>query len=129
MSSSDQQRNSEHGLSPKDLSILNVAILLTQNRSSELAAEIERAVRNGVSPDGIRAIVDEVVACRRSCRRYHSSCRTGDFRSRTTLIVGAYSARREAGTGPACARLLSSPRERRYSASMYESRRCHNVSH
>jgi len=62
MSSSDQQRNSEHGLSPKDLSILNVAILLTQNRSSELAAEIERAVRNGVSPDGVRAIVGEVVA-------------------------------------------------------------------
>jgi alkylhydroperoxidase/carboxymuconolactone decarboxylase family protein YurZ len=62
MSSSDQQRNSEHGLSPKDLSILNVAILLAQNRSSELAAEIERAVRNGVSPDGVRAIVCEVVA-------------------------------------------------------------------
>ena len=32
MSSSDERRNSEHGLSPKDLSILNVAILLTQNR-------------------------------------------------------------------------------------------------
>ena len=62
MSSSDQQRNSEHGLSPKDLSILNVAILLTQNRSSELAAEIERALRNGVSPDGVRAIFEEVTA-------------------------------------------------------------------
>jgi alkylhydroperoxidase/carboxymuconolactone decarboxylase family protein YurZ len=62
MSSSDQQRNSEHVLSPKDLSILNVAILLTQNRSTELGAEIERAVRNGVSPDGVRAILDEVAA-------------------------------------------------------------------
>ena len=62
MSSGDQQRNSEHGLSPKDLSILNVAILLTQNRSTELGAEIERALRNGVRPDGVRAIVDEVAS-------------------------------------------------------------------
>jgi alkylhydroperoxidase/carboxymuconolactone decarboxylase family protein YurZ len=50
------------GLSPKDLSILNVAVLIAQNRSTELRAEIERALRNGVSPDGIRAILDEVAS-------------------------------------------------------------------
>ena len=62
MTSSDNQRNSEHGLSPKDISIVNVAILLAQNRSTELRAEIERALRNGVSPDGVRALLDEVTS-------------------------------------------------------------------
>jgi alkylhydroperoxidase/carboxymuconolactone decarboxylase family protein YurZ len=40
--------------------MLNVVIAATQNRSSELRAEIERALQNGVSPDEIRGIIDEV---------------------------------------------------------------------
>jgi alkylhydroperoxidase/carboxymuconolactone decarboxylase family protein YurZ len=62
MNSDGQHANPAHALSPRDISILNVAVLVAQNRSGELRAEISRALLNGVNPDGIRAIVVEVAS-------------------------------------------------------------------
>jgi 4-carboxymuconolactone decarboxylase len=61
MSDEGKRPDSKPKLSAKDVSIINVAVAAAQNQSSELSTEIERALRNGVTPDEIRAILDEIV--------------------------------------------------------------------
>ena len=61
MSSEGPQPEPETKVSARDISIMNVAICATQNRSGELGMEIDRALRNSITPDDIRAILDEVV--------------------------------------------------------------------
>jgi hypothetical protein len=61
MSSHRQQPGSKPQPSAKNVSILNVTIAATQNRSGDLRAEDEDALRNRLTPNEIRALLDEVV--------------------------------------------------------------------
>jgi len=61
MSTGSQRPESKPQLLAKDASTLNVTIAATQNRSGDLRVEVEEALRNGLAPNEIRAILDEIV--------------------------------------------------------------------
>jgi acetyl esterase/lipase len=60
MDNDGQRANSDRHLSARDISILKIAILASQQRPRELSAEVQHALRSGVSPNDIRAVLDDV---------------------------------------------------------------------